>query len=57
MLRFSILFLLIAVVAGVLGLGVVEGTALVAAKLTFLVFIVLFLASLILGSRSPRDVV
>lgn len=57
MLRFSILFLLVAIVAGVLGLGYVEGTALVAAKITFLIFIVLFLASLLLGSRSPRDVV
>jgi uncharacterized membrane protein YtjA (UPF0391 family) len=56
MLRFAVLFLLIALVAGFFGFGLTAGIALDAAKLLFVVFIVLFLATLLTGSsRRFRD--
>ncbi len=45
----AILFLIIAVVAAVLGFGVIAGTAAWIAKICFLVFLVLFVVSLISG--------
>jgi uncharacterized membrane protein YtjA (UPF0391 family) len=51
MLNWAILFLIIALVAGVLGFGVVAGTAAWIAKVLFVVFLVLFLVSLIAGRR------
>lgn len=51
MLNWAILFLIIALVAGVLGFGVVAGTAAWIAQVLFVVFIVLFLVSLIAGRR------
>ena len=53
MLRWAILFLIIALVAAVLGFTALEGVAAWAAKITFIVFIIIFVASLIFG-RSPR---
>jgi uncharacterized membrane protein YtjA (UPF0391 family) len=53
MLSYAILFLIIAVVAGILGFGVIAGTAALIAKICFVVFLVLFLFSLI-GGRSRR---
>lgn len=53
MLSWAIMFLVIALIAGVLGFGVVAGTAAWIAKALFVVFIVLFLVSLI-GGRSAR---
>jgi uncharacterized membrane protein YtjA (UPF0391 family) len=53
MLSWAILFLVIALIAGVLGFGVVAGTAAWIAKALFVVFIILFLVSLISG-RSAR---
>jgi uncharacterized membrane protein YtjA (UPF0391 family) len=52
MLNYAIIFLVIALVAGVLGFGGIAGSAVGIAKILFLVFIVLFLASLIMGRRS-----
>lgn len=52
MLHYAIVFLVIALIAGVLGFGVIAGTAATIAKVLFLVFIVLFLGSLVLGRRS-----
>jgi uncharacterized membrane protein YtjA (UPF0391 family) len=49
MLSWAILFLVIALIAGVLGFGVVAGTAAWVAKVLFVVFIILFLVSLISG--------
>lgn len=57
MLRWAILFLVIALLAAVFGFTDVAGTSIVAAKITFFVFLVLFVLSLILGQRTPRDVV
>ena len=53
MLSYAIIFLLIALAAGVLGFGVIAGTAATIAKVLFLVFLVLFIVSLIRGKK-PR---
>jgi uncharacterized membrane protein YtjA (UPF0391 family) len=49
MLNYAITFLIIALIAGVLGFGVIAGTAATIAKVLFIVFLVLFLASLVRG--------
>ena len=51
MLSYALIFLIVAILAGVLGFGVVAGTAATIAKVCFVVFIVLFLFSLISGRR------
>jgi uncharacterized membrane protein YtjA (UPF0391 family) len=54
MLWAAILFLILAIVSGALGFGLIAGTAYVAAKVLFFVFIVLFVLSLISGAaRQP----
>jgi uncharacterized membrane protein YtjA (UPF0391 family) len=45
MLRFAILFLVIALIAGLFGFGLVAGTAIEAAKVIFVVFLVLCVLS------------
>jgi uncharacterized membrane protein YtjA (UPF0391 family) len=52
MLHYSIVFLLVAIVAAFLGFGVVAGTAALLAKICFVVFLVLFIASLLTGRRT-----
>ena len=54
MLYYAFLFLLLAIVAGILGFGVIAGTAAMIAKVIFTVFIVLFVVSLLLGRRPPH---
>ena len=51
MLHYALLFLLIAVVAAVLGFGGVAGAAAGIAKVFAVVFLVIFLASLFMGRR------
>jgi uncharacterized membrane protein YtjA (UPF0391 family) len=51
MLNYAIIFLIIAILAGVLGFGVIAGTAAMVAKVCFVVFLVLFVFSLISGGR------
>ena len=54
MLSWALTFLVIALIAGVLGFGVIAGTAAEIAKILFLVFLVLFVVSLIFGrTRTP----
>jgi len=57
MLRWAILFLVVALIAALFGFTTVAGTSIFAAKILFFVFLVLFVVSLISGSRTPRDVV
>jgi len=57
MLRLAILFLVIALVAILLGFTGVAGLSMEAARIIFFVFLVLFVVSLILGRRSPGNVV
>jgi uncharacterized membrane protein YtjA (UPF0391 family) len=54
MLGWAITFLVIALIAGLLGFGVVAGTAAWIAKVLFVVFLVLFLVSLVAPSMRPR---
>ena len=60
MLRLAILFLIIALIAGLFGFGVIEGFSWLAAKIFFFLFIVLaviFFLGGLLGGGAPRDVV
>lgn len=52
MLNYAVIFLLIALVAGILGFGVVAGTAAYIAKVLFVIFLVLFIASLFRGQKT-----
>ena len=54
MLNWAITFLVIALIAAVLGFGVLAGTAMEIAKILFFVFIVLFILSFFMGRRAPR---
>ena len=51
MLYYAVVFLFIALIAGGLGFGGIAGSAVGIAKILFLVFIVLFVVSLLLGRR------
>lgn len=53
MLHYSLVFLVIAIIAAVLGFGVIAGTAAYIAKILFFVFLVLFIVSLVTGRRPP----
>jgi uncharacterized membrane protein YtjA (UPF0391 family) len=54
MLGWAVTFLIIALIAGLLGFGVIAGTAAEIAKILFLVFLVLFVVSLLFGrARTP----
>jgi uncharacterized membrane protein YtjA (UPF0391 family) len=52
MLNYALIFLLVAIVAGILGFGVVAGTAAMIAKVLFAVFLVFFIATLFRGKRA-----
>lgn len=51
MFRYGIIFLLVALVAAALGFGFLAGVAATAAKIVFVVGIILFLVSLFSGRR------
>mgnify|MGYP002623825878 CR=1 FL=1 len=51
MLSWAVLFLVVALIAGVLGFGVVAGTAAWIAKVLFVLFLVPFVGSLRTGRR------
>ncbi len=53
MLGYAVTFLLIAIIAGVLGFGVIAGTAATIAKVCFVLFLVLFIFSLLRGRSAP----
>jgi uncharacterized membrane protein YtjA (UPF0391 family) len=52
MLNYAITFLIIAIIAGILGFGVIAGTAAMIAKVLFVLFLVLFLASVFGGKKA-----
>jgi len=52
MLHWSLMFLVIALIAAVLGFGGLAGTAIGIAKILFFVFLVLWLVSFLLGRRA-----
>ncbi len=51
MLYYSLIFLLIAILAGALGFGVIAGTAATIAKVLFVVFLAFFIVSLLRGRK------
>lgn len=53
MFRWGIIFLVIALIAAALGFGSLAGTAAWAAKIVFVVGIILFLVSLFTGPSAP----
>ena len=53
MLSWALTFLVVALIAGVLGFGVVAGTAASIAKICFVIFLVLFVIGLVMGRRGP----
>ncbi len=54
MISWAITFLIIALIAGVLGFTSLAGTAIGFAKIIFVVFLVLFVLSFVMGRRAPR---
>ncbi|MEX2160489.1 MAG: DUF1328 domain-containing protein [Anaerolineales bacterium] len=53
MLSWALTFLIVAIIAGILGFGVIAGAAAGIAKLLFGIFLILFIVSLLLGRRTP----
>jgi len=53
MLRFAVIFLIVALIAALFGFTNVAGVSIDAAKILFFVFLVLFVVSLLMGRRSP----
>jgi len=52
MLHYAWVFLVIALIAAVLGFGVVAGTAATIAKFCFIAFLVIFVVSFLMGRRT-----
>jgi len=55
MLSWALMFLIIALVAGLFGFGLVGGMAYGAAKICFFVFVVLAIISMLTGRRVPTE--
>lgn len=55
MLRWSITFIIIAIIAGILGFTSIMGASAWIAKVCFLLFLVLFVVSLLTGRRTPMN--
>ena len=53
MLSWALTFIVVALIAGVLGFGVLAGTAMYIAKICFVLFLILFLISVITGRKGP----
>lgn len=53
MISWALTFLVIAIIAAILGFTTIAGTSIYIAKILFFVFIVLFVLSLLMGRRSP----
>ena len=56
MLGWALTFLVVALIAGVLGFTTIAGTAIGVAKILFYVFLVLFLVSLVMNFLRGRSV-
>jgi uncharacterized membrane protein YtjA (UPF0391 family) len=56
MLRYAIIFLVIALVAAALGFGGIAGAASEIARVLFFVFLVCFILALFFGRRTPPPV-
>lgn len=51
MLHYTIVFLVVAIIASLLGFGFLAGTAATIAKVCFFIFLVLFIISLLSGKK------
>ena len=49
MLRWSLIFFIVAIIAGIFGFGGIESAAVGIAKVFFFIFIVMFIGALVLG--------
>ncbi|MCO5170232.1 MAG: DUF1328 domain-containing protein [Planctomycetes bacterium] len=56
MLSWSIFFLVVALIAGILGFGVVSGTAAWIAQVLFVLFLIVFIVSLFTGRSTAPGV-
>lgn len=54
MLRWAVIFLIIAIVAAALGFGGLAGDATYIAKILVFVFLIFFIISLVLGKKGPK---
>jgi uncharacterized membrane protein YtjA (UPF0391 family) len=54
MLRWTVIFLVIAIIAGIFGFFGIAASAAYIAKILFFIFVVLFVVSLIFGKKSPQ---
>ena len=55
MLRWTVIFLIVAIIAAIFGFGGIASGAAYIAKILFFIFIVLFLLSLIFGKKMGRS--
>ncbi len=56
MLRWSITFLIVAIIAGLLGFTSIAGASMGIAKILFFVFLVLFVLTLIFGGAAVKGI-
>ena len=54
MLYYSLIFLVIALLAGLFGFGLIAGASYMIAKVLFFIFLVMFIVSLIVGLSGRR---
>ena len=52
----AVLFLVLAIIAGLMGFGLIAGVAFAVAKLLFFIFLVIFVVLLVLGLMAGRRV-
>ena len=55
MLRWSLGFLIVALIAGLFGFTPIAGASSEVARISFFGFLILFVASLLFDNRTPRD--
>ena len=56
MLRWALIFAVVALIAGLLGFTTIAGTSMAIAKTLFFIFVVIFLVLLVLGLLAGRTV-
>ncbi len=55
MLRWALLFLVLALISSLFGFVGIAGVSMDAARILFFVFLVMFVVSLVMGRRTPRE--
>ena len=53
MLYWAVVFLIVAIIAGIFGFTGIVGASLWIAKVLFFIFLILFVISLVMGKRTP----